>query len=169
MSASLQALADIRLKIAEAESQIREIEAASLPKADVEARIKAFVATLQARFDADFIGRGLVSAGAGINTTDLLNACSIEETSTADRGLVLTAWLHPDLLERKLNDAAMPYVATGKALPAEKRPALLRKLDETLTALLVDEERLIVELQADGHEVFRLAGIDPLIVLGATD
>jgi hypothetical protein len=166
---SLQALADIRQKIQETESKIAEIENASLPADDVAERIKTFVATLQARFDADYIGRCLTSPGAGISTTDILNACSIEESSTADRHLVLAAWLNPDLLERKLTDAAMPYVATGKqALPVEKRPALLRKLDEQLTALLADEERLIVELQADGHEVFRRSGIDPLIVLGAT-
>jgi hypothetical protein len=167
---SLQALAQIRNQIADIESQIREIESASLPKADVEAHVKGFVQNLQSRFDAAYIGRCLVGAGSGISTTDILNACSIEETSTADRQIVLAAWLNPDLLEQKLLRAAEPYLATGKqALPADKRPALLRRLDETLSALLVDEEALIVDLEQAGHQVFRRANVDPLVILAATD
>jgi hypothetical protein len=164
----MQDLAQIRNQIADIQAQISDIETASLPKPDVEASIKAFVQTLQSRFDADYIGRCLVGAGSEISTTDILNACSIEETSTADRHIVLAAWLNPDLLERKLTDAAMPYVATGKALPADKRPALLKKLDDQLAELLHQEEEAIVALEQAGHEVFRRAGIDPLIVLGYT-
>jgi hypothetical protein len=166
---SLQALADIRQKIQETESKIAEVENASLPADDVAERIKAFVGGLQTRFDADYVGRCFTSPGSGTSTVDLLNAC-FQDSSAPDQHIVFAAWLHPDLLEQKLLKAAEPFIATGKqALPSDRRPALLKKLDETLSALLVDEEAAIVELEQAGHQVFRRAGIDPLVILAATD
>lgn len=168
MSASLQELANVRTRIADITGKISEIERASLTKDDVQDRIKAVVGTLQHRFDQDYIGRGLVGAEYGITTTDILNACTTEETNASDKAIVMLAWLSPDLLERKLLDAAQPYVASGKsAIPTDKRPSLLKKLDSELSELLHQEEELICELQANGHEVFRRANIDPLVVLAA--
>ena len=163
---SLQKLSDIRRQISDTESKIREIESASLTKDDVAERVKGFIQNLQARFDHSFVGMAIVSADGGFSAKDLLNACSLDETSTADRVIVLQAWFHPELLEKRLLDAAAPYVA-AKGIPTDKRPSMLKKLDSELSELLHQEERLIVELTDAGHEVFRRANIDPLIILAA--
>lgn len=166
--ASLQELANVRNKIADITGKISEIERASLPQADVQDRIKALVGTLQARFDHAFVGMNLAAADGGFSARDIMSACSSDERDASDKSLVLMAWLDPAGLERKLMEAAAPYVATGKsAIPTDKRPSLLRKLDGELSELLHQEESLICELQANGHEVFRRANIDPLVVLAA--
>ena len=161
--AALKALADIRSRISELQGQISEIETASLPAADVQGRVKAFIQNFQSRFDDGYIGRGLVSAEAGISTTDIFNAATGEDLS--EKVMAIAAWLDPAGLERKLMESAAPHIAS-KGLPSEKRPALLRKLDDELDRLLADEEQLIVELEAAGLGVFRRGNVDPLVVLG---
>lgn len=169
MSASLQELANVRRQISDISAKIQEIESASLTKQDVEERVRGFIQNLQFRFDHSFVGMAIVSPDGGLSATDILNACSIDETSTADRVLVLQAWLDHAGLERKLLACAEPYLASGKsAIPSDKRPALLKKLDGELSALLHQEEELILALTDAGHEVFRRANIDPLIVLAAS-
>jgi hypothetical protein len=166
MAASLKSLATIRETIASVEAEIRAIDNSGLTEADVADRVKGFIATLAARFDESYIGRAFTHANGTVTTTDMLNATASEGQS-GDEALVLEAWLRPELLEQKLLNAAAPYVQTGKtALPLDQRPALLRKLDARLADLCQEEEDMIVELQANGHEVFRRGNVDPLVVLG---
>lgn len=163
---SLQQLANVRKQISDISAKIQEIESASLTKDDVAERVKGFIQNLQARFDHSFVGMAIVSADGGFSAKDLLNACSLDEQSTADRVIVLQAWLDPDGLERKLLACAEPYVA-AKGIPSDKRPSMLKKLDSELSELLHQEEELIVALTDAGHEVFRRGNVDPLIVLAA--
>jgi hypothetical protein len=167
MAASLKSLATIRETIASIEAEIRAIDNSGLTEADVADRVKSFIATLAARFDESYIGMAFTHPNGIVTTTDLINACAPDGGHPGDESLVLEAWLRPELLEQKLLNAAAPYVQTGKtALPLDQRPALLRKLDARLADLCQEEEDMIVELQANGHEVFRRGNVDPLVVLG---
>ena len=169
MAYTLQALADIRAKIQETDSRIAEIESAGLTSDDVQTRVKAFVATLQARFDESYLGMAITHPQGQFSTADILAAATGEEMNGADKPLIISAWLDPAALESRLMQATAPYIQSGKAaIPLEKRPALLKKLDEERHQLLVKEEDAITELLANGHEVFRRANADPLVVL-ATD
>ena len=169
MAYTLQALADIRAKIQETDSRIAEIESAGLTSDDVQTRVKAFVATLQARFDESFVGLAITHPQGQFSTADILAAATGEEMNGADKPLIISAWLDPAALESRLMQATTPYIQSGKAaIPLEKRPALLKRLDEERHHLLVKEEAAITDLLANGHEVFRRANADPLVVL-ATD
>lgn len=169
MAYTLQALADIRAKLQETDSRIAGIESAGLTSDDVQTRVKAFVATLQDRFDESFVGLAITHPQGQFSTADILAAATGEEMNGADKMLIFQAWLDPAALESKLMRATAPYIQSGKsAIPLEKRPALLRKLDEERHQLLVMEEATIADLLANGHEVFRRANADPLVVL-ATD
>ena len=167
--ASLQELANVRRKISDISARISEIESASLTREDVETNIKGFIQTLQARFDQAYVGMAAVSANSGLSALDIMNACSYDEHNGSDKALVIQAWMNPELLEKRLLECAEPYMASGKsALPTEKRPALIRKLDSELSELLHTEESLIVALTDAGHEVFRRGNVDPLVVLAAS-
>ncbi len=169
MAYTLQSLADTRAKIQETDSRIAEIESAGLTSDDVQNRVKAFVATLQARFDESFVGLAITHPQGQFSTADILAAATGEEMNGADKPLIISAWLDPAALESRLLQATAPYIQSGKAaIPLEKRPALLKKLDEERHQLLVKEEDAITDLLANGHEVFRRANADPLVVL-ATD
>ena len=160
---SMKALADIRSRIAELQGQISEIDNATLTLPDVQGRVKAFIQNLQSNFDTDYLGRALVNPSASIACVDIFNAATGEDLS--EKVMAIAAWLDPAGLERKLMESAAPHIAS-KGLPSEKRPALLRKLDDELDRLLADEEQLIVELEAAGLGVFRRGNVDPLVVLG---
>lgn len=169
MAYTLQALADIRAKLQETDSRIAEIESAGLTSDDVQTRVKAFVATLQARFDESYLGMAITHPRGQFSTADILAAATGEEMNGADKPLIISAWLDPAALESRLMQATAPYIQSGKAaIPLGKRPALLKKLDEERHQLLVKEEDAITDLLANGHEVFRRANADPLVVL-ATD
>ena len=163
MAATLKSLAAIRQHIADIEAEISAIDFATVNKMDAAARVKAFVTSLAGRVDEGYIGRCFTSAAGGTNAEDLLNAV---ESGTADRALAIQAWLDPTGLETRLMAAALPFCKDGGTALAE-RPALLRKLDNRLHDLLVEEEGMVCELQAQGHEVFRRSNVDPLIVLAA--
>lgn len=165
MAATLKQLAAIRAAIADTESEIHAIDFATVHKMDAAARVKAFVTSLAGRVDEGYIGRCFTSAAGGTRTEDLLNSVARGDIGTVDRALALQAWLDPTGLETKLMTCALPYCADGGTSLAE-RPALLRKLDSRLHDLLVEEEAMIVELIAAGHEVYRRSNVDPLIVLG---
>ena len=169
MAYTLQALADIRAKLQETDSRIAGVESAGLTSDDVQTRVKAFVATLQARFDESYLGMAITHPQGQFSTADILAAATGEEMNGADKPLIISAWLDPAALESRLMQATAPYIQSGKAaIPLEKRPALLKRLDEERHQLLVKEEDAITELLANGHEVFRRANADPLVVL-ATD
>lgn len=166
MAATLSQLAKIRETIALTEQELRAIDQASLPKEDAEDRVSALVQSLAARFDSDFVGRAIVSGKGAVSVTDLLVAAEVE-VDPAEKMLIVAAWLHPENLKAKLMAAAQPYIASGKnALPVAERPALARKLDQRLHDMAVEEEAMVRELEAQGHDVWRRPGVDPLVVLG---
>jgi hypothetical protein len=166
MAVSLSQLAKIRETIANTGQQLRLIDAAELPKEDAEDRVAALVHNLATKFDADFVGRAIVSGQGAISVSDILAAAETE-SDPAEKLLVTMAWLQPELLMAKLMSAAQPFFATGKtALPIAERPALARKLDKRLHDLAVEEEAMVRELEAAGHDVWRRPEVDPLVVLG---
>ena len=79
---------------------------------------------------------------------------------------IIMAWHDPAGLKQKLLAAARPYAAS-KGMATADRPAYLRKMEEQLYRLEVQEEKLVTELERDGLEVFRRPGADPSIVLAA--
>lgn len=164
--ATLSQLAKIRETIALTEGELRAVDQASLPKEDAEDRVAALVHSLAARFDADFVGRAICSGKGTVQPVDILVAAEVE-TDPAEKMLIVAAWLNPENLKAKLMASAAPYVVTGKtALPIADRPAIARKLDQRLHDLAVEEEAMVRELEAQGHDVWRRPGVDPLVVLG---
>ena len=168
MGATLKQLATIRQTISDIEGEISDIDNAGLTADDVADRVTALVYRLSARFDEGHIGLALTNPNGTVQTTDFMNACVEEGSHPGDAALVIEAWLHPEVLEQKLLKAAAPYVQSGKtALTIDQRPAMARKLDNRLHDLLIEEEQMVVELLAAGHEVYRRGTVDPMIVLAA--
>ena len=159
---SLKKLSEIRASIAETKSGLSRLQTASLPLADIEARVADTVAHWASKFDADYLGRAFASPGALVTPEDIELACAGE----AAKSVIFAAWSDPEGLKAKLLAAARPYAAPKGAVAQDDRPAYQRKLESTLYDLETEEERLICQLESEGFDVFRRPDSDPAIVLG---
>lgn len=160
---SLKKLAEIRTQIAEVKSSLARLQTASLPMADVEARVSDTVDHWASRFDADYLGRAFASPGEVVTPDEIERACAGE----AAKGAIFAAWSDPAGLKAKLLNAARPYAAGKDSIAQDDRPSYQRKMESTLYDLEVEEEKLVSALEADGIEIYRRPDCDPAIALAA--
>ena len=157
---SLAKLAEIRRQIGETKGRVADLETQTLTPPDVERVVKDRVAQWAAQVDSVYIGRSFATPGVPPDAGVFELACAGHDHKL---GLLL-AWLDPAALEKKLLALAKPY-ADRAAVPEGERKQLRRTLEGELYDLEMAEERLIVELEDAGVEVFRRSDADAAIVL----
>lgn len=147
----------IRAQIAQLKSELAALRVMPIHPDDLPQRVAKVVKTLAARVDENALGALLAASSPPGNQDDPLRlACFV-----SDQPGILHAWLDPAGLTKKLTALARPH-ATG-AVPLAERPQRQADLERRLFKLEVEEERLIVQAESAGVEIFRRHDLDPLV------
>lgn len=164
LDSTLANLQKLRSKLLDIRREIADIENQALTNDEVSANISATVDKWASLFEAGHVG--INTANLEFWGTDLLAVATFGDTPV-EKTISLLAWLHPDLLKQKLNEAAKPFVAID-GLTREARQSRIKALEEERHAIEVSEEAMICQLESDGFEVFRRPDADPAIILAAS-
>lgn len=150
----------LRSQIAAVKNELAALRVMPVAADDLPQRVAEVVKTLAARVDENTLGALVAASTPPGNQDDPLRlACFV-----ADQPGILHAWLNPTDLTKKLTALARPH-ATG-TVPLSERPQLQADLERRLFNLEVAEEKAICAAEAQGIEVFRRGGIDPLVFFG---
>jgi hypothetical protein len=147
-------LAGVRKRLREIEAEVRLIEAAPSPSADIADRIKSCVAELSRKASPIFY-RGLSGGHLDVRWpasvhSNRANANGFD-TELGMNALLMAAYLHPEaLIERLLKEVE---ALASQPIPVADRPEALRRLADEALILRNQEEVLVTRALADGDEV----------------
>ncbi len=155
-----------REDIEELEAERDELESGYLPLGDVTQRIAAMINHEAGKFDAEYLlGNQIRNARRFLDSSLLIaNVDTLVQFEHKVNLGPLLAFLFGDEIKQRL----AAYVETLD-LPtgptAEERPALIKKLDQEILQLEIEEERLICEAESAGIQIARHPDAEPAVVL----
>lgn len=153
----------IRAKIAIKQSELTALAAARLLLAEVESRVDSLIANWQGVVDSDWIGRLLAAPGHIDHDDDFLaTACAGSNVKLPS----LLANLYPTELRSFLLRSAKPWTAGRAGLSEHDRREKQQALESELFDLEVEEEAIIVAMEAAHITVYRRQDADPAVILG---
>ncbi len=161
---SLANLQKLRSKLLDIRREIADLENQALTSAEVSANISATVDKWENLFESGHVGINV--ANLDFWGTDLLAVATFGDTPV-EKTISLLAWLNPDMLKQKLNEAAKPFASVG-GLSREQRQDRIKALESEKHDIEVAEEEMVCQLESDGLEVFRRPDADPAIILSAS-
>lgn len=164
LDSTLANLQKLRSKLLDIRREIADIENQALTNDEVSANISATVDKWASLFEAGHVGINI--ANLEFWGTDLLAVATFGDTPV-EKTISLLAWLNPDMLKQKLNEAAKPFVSVG-GLTREQRQDRIKAMESEKHDIEVAEETMIVALEDEGVEVFRRPDADPAIILAAS-
>lgn len=153
---SIKKVEQTRALISALKDEIASLQYPALCPNEIDERVSSEVSRLASYFDPESLGWPLATGRS-----------LLLEPIAPEKILPLLAWLFPVELRDRLLHAAKP-LATG-AVPVEQRAPKIRELEDRLHVLEVQEEALIVALEASGTKVDRRQGADPTIFLEMHD
>lgn len=156
-TALLEQLAQTRDQIMAAQSHLRSVKTAPLPKPDAKAAVRDYVQQLAQRGKPAV---NLSSAGVSIRFAYAAGPLSTESMAA------LLAWVDADKIIAGL-EAEIDLLPENKtALPAKEKTKRTTELTENLDELERLEEALVEAAIAEGADVLRRPTASPLAVLG---
>ena len=157
-----KALDAIRVKIASKQSELAALVAAPLLPAEVENRVDALIDHWQSVVDSDWLGRTLAAPGYLDHEDDILaTACAGSNVKLPS----LLATLCPSELRGFLLRSAKPWTAGKGGLSQHDRMERQQALEAELYQLEVEEEAIVVALEAAHITVYRRPDADPSVIL----
>lgn len=152
------ALTRVRDEIAVTQRDLRAVQAAPLPKADLKHKVREHVDTMAQR------GRPKVSTNRGALGVSF--ASESYSTPSTDRFVSVMAWLFPDAMTTRLQAEIDALPEPALALSAREKAERSAELISNLLHLERQEEALIERTLGDGLDVLRRSNADPAAVLG---
>jgi hypothetical protein len=152
-----QAITRVRDEITAAQSHLRAVQTAPLPKDEVKKLADAYVQQL---------GRPKVSVDSGVFKATFLNPRADFTPCTRDDVMAVLAWLSPDAMMRALEREIDALPDTQPAIPTAERDKRVAELMANLEQLERCEEALIDMAASEGVDVMRRAEASPAAVLG---
>jgi hypothetical protein len=158
-------LAQIREQMAALREEVRELQQAPVPSADLEQRLAEYVSNL-AIAARPVIWRGLSGGDLDIRWPGerKANRHNLAGFDTEfSNGLLMCAFLQPELLLQRLMAEAKHVCSIP--CPPEARPTRIAELEEQLDQLGYVEEACVTRAQNDGESVTRFRDAKPWHVL----
>jgi hypothetical protein len=163
--ALLDAVAENRAAQLDFADQIRSAESSQRDLDTAIAALRREIAALAATGKPDV--SALLNAKGGSVRWPVENIATVHHTSRHDlqMGNALTAWLHPESLEKKCIAELTANFDPDDAMTAEERQLRVRECEGKILDLQRIEERMISELEATGVQGLRTGGRSPLALL----